>query len=61
MSHLGEIAELANICHPTVRVITNVAAAHTEGVGGIEGVAQAKGSVSPCAGLAADLSHCDLV
>lgn len=74
MSHLGEIALLADICQPTVqslstdalavatvqcllaevgrevrvpqvRVITNIGAAHTAGVGGIEGVARAKGHV----------------
>ncbi len=45
MSHLGEIALLADISRPTVRLITNVGAAHTEGVGGIEGVARAKGEL----------------
>ena len=43
MNHLGEIALLADIGAPTVRLVTNVGAAHTEGVGGtIAGVARAK-------------------
>lgn len=42
MNHLGEIALLQDIGQPTVRLITNVGAAHTEGVGGIGGVAKAK-------------------
>lgn len=42
MNHLGEIALLQDVGQPTVRLITNVGAAHTEGVGGIAGVARAK-------------------
>lgn len=42
MNHLGEIALLQEIAAPTVRIITNVGAAHTEGVGGLRGVIQAK-------------------
>ena len=45
MSGLGEIALLAEIVRPTVRLITNVGAAHLAGVGSIEGVAQAKGEL----------------
>ncbi len=45
MNAPGEIARLQTIARPTVRLITNVAAAHTEGVGGIEGVARAKGEL----------------
>ena len=46
MSGYGEIAALAEIVAPTVRVVTNVAAAHLEGVGGsLEGVAKAKGEM----------------
>ncbi|MEL6344891.1 MAG: UDP-N-acetylmuramoyl-tripeptide--D-alanyl-D-alanine ligase, partial [Myxococcota bacterium] len=45
MNHLGEIHQLQDIAGPTVRLITNVGPAHTEGVGGIEGVARAKGEL----------------
>lgn len=42
MNHLGEIALLQDIARPTIRLITNVGAAHVEGCGSMEGVAQAK-------------------
>jgi UDP-N-acetylmuramoyl-tripeptide--D-alanyl-D-alanine ligase len=42
MRGFGEIARLCEIARPHVGVVTCVAAAHTERVGGIEGVARAK-------------------
>ena len=45
MNAFGEIALLQDISAPTVRVITNVAAAHLEGLGSLEGVARAKGEL----------------
>jgi UDP-N-acetylmuramoyl-tripeptide--D-alanyl-D-alanine ligase len=42
MNHLREIALLQDIGAPTVRLVTNVGAAHVEGCGSIEGVARAK-------------------
>lgn len=42
MRGLGEIAELCSIARPTIGVITRVAEAHSDRVGGIEGVARAK-------------------
>lgn len=41
----GEIADLAAMARPTVGVVTAVAAVHTEGVGGLEGVAREKGAL----------------
>ena len=45
MNAFGEIGRMAAITRPHVGLITLVAAAHTEGVGGIEGVARAKGEL----------------
>ena len=42
MRGFGQIRELCDIARPTIGVVTAVAAAHTEKVGGIEGVAVAK-------------------
>jgi len=42
MRGLGEIDRLCQVARPTVGVVTAVAEAHTERVGGIEGVARAK-------------------
>jgi UDP-N-acetylmuramoyl-tripeptide--D-alanyl-D-alanine ligase len=42
MNHRGEITLLQDIGAPTIRLITNVGAAHVEGCGSIEGVALAK-------------------
>ncbi|HEY8429191.1 MAG TPA: UDP-N-acetylmuramoyl-tripeptide--D-alanyl-D-alanine ligase, partial [Sandaracinaceae bacterium] len=41
----GEIADLAAMVAPNVGVVTSVAEVHTEGVGGIEGVAREKGAL----------------
>ena len=38
----GEIARLCEVGRPTIGVVTVVAAAHTERVGGLDGVARAK-------------------
>lgn len=60
MRGLGEIARLCDVAAPTVGVVTRVAAAHTERLGGIDGVAQAKGELidalpaTGCAVLNAD-------
>jgi UDP-N-acetylmuramoyl-tripeptide--D-alanyl-D-alanine ligase len=45
MNRPGEIAELCRIVEPEVGVVTLVAAAHTEGVGGVDGVAREKGAL----------------
>ena len=44
-NHQGEIAALAAIANPTVGIITNAGAAHLEGFGGLDGVAQGKGEL----------------
>lgn len=45
MNAPGEIAYLADICRPDIGVITNVAPAHLEGLGSVEGVMHAKGEL----------------
>ena len=45
MSGFGEIDLLQEIGAPQVRVVTNVGAAHLEGMGSLEGVARAKGEL----------------
>ena len=45
MSARGEIARLAQIAAPQIGIITNVGAAHLEQLGGISGVARAKGEL----------------
>ncbi|MCZ6598031.1 MAG: UDP-N-acetylmuramoyl-tripeptide--D-alanyl-D-alanine ligase [Planctomycetota bacterium] len=45
-NHRGEIGALCRIARPTCGVITNVGAAHLEGLGSLEGVAQEKGDLA---------------
>ena len=45
MRGFGQIADLCRIARPNVGVVTRVGLAHTELVGGIEGVARAKGEL----------------
>jgi UDP-N-acetylmuramoyl-tripeptide--D-alanyl-D-alanine ligase len=45
MNRFGEIRRLTQICRPTVGMLINVHPAHTEGVGDVAGVAQAKGEL----------------
>lgn len=45
MSARGEIARLAEIAAPQIGIITNVGAGHLEKLGGISGVARAKGEL----------------
>ena len=44
-SHLGEIEHLANIAEPTIGIVTNAGAAHLEGFGSLQGVANGKGEM----------------
>jgi UDP-N-acetylmuramoyl-tripeptide--D-alanyl-D-alanine ligase len=44
-NHIGEIAHLASIAEPTIGVVTNAGAAHLEGFGSLDGVAQGKGEM----------------
>ena len=45
MRGFGEITRLCSIARPHIGVVTAVAAAHTERVGGLDGVAKAKGEL----------------
>ncbi|MCK5920813.1 MAG: UDP-N-acetylmuramoyl-tripeptide--D-alanyl-D-alanine ligase, partial [Methylococcales bacterium] len=45
MNHAGELTYLGKIVKPTIGLITNAAAAHLEGLGTIQGVADAKGEL----------------
>ena len=45
MRGFGEIARLCDVARPTIGVVTAVGRAHTERVGGIDGVAPAKGEL----------------
>jgi UDP-N-acetylmuramoyl-tripeptide--D-alanyl-D-alanine ligase len=45
MNHLGEIERLCEIADPDVGLVTNIGVAHAGPLGGIEGVAQAKGEL----------------
>lgn len=44
-NHIGEIAYTAQIVKPQAALVNNIAAAHLEGFGSIEGVAKAKGEI----------------
>ncbi len=52
MNHRGEIGRLTAIAEPRVGVVTNACAAHLEGLGTVDGVADAKGELYK--GLPAD-------
>ncbi len=44
-SHAGDIAYLCEIARPEIGIVTNAAAAHLEGFGSLDGVAQTKGEL----------------
>lgn len=44
-NHLGEISHTVAVVHPDVTLINNIAPAHVEGFGSIDGVARAKGEI----------------
>jgi UDP-N-acetylmuramoyl-tripeptide--D-alanyl-D-alanine ligase len=44
-NHLREIAHLASLAQPTIGLVTNAGAAHLEGFGSLDGVAQGKGEL----------------
>ncbi|WP_407331457.1 UDP-N-acetylmuramoyl-tripeptide--D-alanyl-D-alanine ligase [Enterovibrio sp. 27052020O] len=44
-NHIGEIAYTTQLVKPDIAMVTNLAAAHLEGFGSLEGVAQAKGEI----------------
>ncbi|MGR6982054.1 UDP-N-acetylmuramoyl-tripeptide--D-alanyl-D-alanine ligase [Testudinibacter sp. P27/CKL/0425] len=44
-NHVGEIAYTTDLVQPNVALVNNVAAAHLEGFGSLEGVAKAKGEI----------------
>jgi UDP-N-acetylmuramoyl-tripeptide--D-alanyl-D-alanine ligase len=46
INHPGELAHLAGLARPQVGVITNIAEAHLEGLGSLEGVARAKAEMA---------------
>jgi UDP-N-acetylmuramoyl-tripeptide--D-alanyl-D-alanine ligase len=52
MNHAGEIDYLTRLTAPTVALVNNAQRAHLEGLGGLDGVARAKGEIF--LGLAAD-------
>jgi UDP-N-acetylmuramoyl-tripeptide--D-alanyl-D-alanine ligase len=45
MNHPGEIAYLAHLAQPDVALVNNASGAHLQGLGSVEGVAQAKGEI----------------
>ncbi|AFJ02042.1 UDP-N-acetylmuramoylalanyl-D-glutamyl-2,6- diaminopimelate--D-alanyl-D-alanine ligase [Methylophaga frappieri] len=45
INHPGEMTLLAEIAQPDIAVINNIAAAHLEGFGTLEGIAKAKGEI----------------
>jgi UDP-N-acetylmuramoyl-tripeptide--D-alanyl-D-alanine ligase len=66
MNHPGEIAYLSRLTRPTIALINNAAEAHLEGLGGLEGIARAKGEIfsgmaeDGTAVLNADDAFCEL-
>lgn len=44
-NHIGEIAYTVNLVKPEAALVNNLAAAHLEGFGSLQGVAQAKGEI----------------